>query len=328
MWWANKTSSSYQYASNRPADRMILLHFISLLVVVFEVAIADRLNICQDQFRLREGFYVYNTNCRDFDDAALAEASFNEDRVLWIRNGTIESIDRLLNGSFYNITNLKITNLAAEGSTPIPVFPIEAARFSILDLTNNGIERLEIEEEDFRLTHLDVRKNKLTELGNITLLRKLESLKADGNLIESISFDEMKNLSDLLVLSLASNRIKSIVASEEISLLKLRSLDISDNQLTSLDVSLWRFPELGSFYLHDNAISKVDGLRGKFPKAWDIAMGGRNNWNCDWFDSLLLFLKQDRQFAMQMFGDEPKCPNETRMDGFICCQNSTAQVDK
>ncbi|XP_058467605.1 leucine-rich repeat transmembrane neuronal protein 4-like [Malaya genurostris] len=303
---------------------MHLLQIILILAMAYD-AFGDRLNICQDQIRVREGFYVYDTDCRDYDDAALTKANFNEDRALWIRNGTIADIGQLLNGSFYNITNLKITNLAAEKSSPIPVFPIEVGRFSILELTNDGIEWLEINEEDFRLTHLDVRRNKLVELGNITLLRKLESLRADGNQIESVSLDDLKNLTDLLVLSLAGNRIKSITATEVIPLLKLRSLDISDNDLTSLDVSLWRFPELGSFYLHNNAIVKVGGLRGKFPKAWDIAMGGSNNWDCDWFDELLAFLKQDRQFAMQMFGDEPKCPNSTRMIGFICCQNLTTE---
>ncbi|XP_055525149.1 leucine-rich repeat, immunoglobulin-like domain and transmembrane domain-containing protein 3 [Wyeomyia smithii] len=302
--------------------------FLACLVTV-AVVFADRLNICQDQFKVREGFYVYNTGCLDFEEADLAAASFNEDREVWVRNGTIEDIGRLLNGSLYNITNLKITNMAAEGSTPIPVFPIDSARFSILDLENNGIEQLNISEADYRLTHLDVRRNKLTELSNISLLKKLQALKADGNSIESISLDDFGDLEDLVVLSLANNRINSITTSKNITLLKLRSLDISKNHLTSLDVSSWQFPQLGTFYMHDNSITnKIHGLRGKFPKAWEIAMGGSNNWDCDWFDRLLAFLKQDRQFAMQMFGDEPQCPDQSRMDGFICCQNSTNQVNK
>ncbi|XP_053699330.1 uncharacterized protein LOC128746306 [Sabethes cyaneus] len=305
----------------------LLSSFLTCLIAI-NLVIGDRLNICQDQFKLREGFYVYNTGCQNFEEADLAAANFNEDREVWIRNGTIEDIGRLLNGSLYNITNLKITNMAAEGSTPIVVFPIESARFSILDLENDGIERLNISEADYRLTHLDVRKNKLTDLSSVSLLKKLQSLKADNNAIENVSLDDFQDLEDLVVLSLANNRIQSINATKEIALLKLRSLDISRNQLTSLDVSLWQFPQLGTFYMHDNLITnKIRGLRGKFPKAWEIAMGGSNNWDCDWFDRLVAFLKQDRQFAMQMFGDEPNCPDQSRMDGFICCQNSTNQVN-
>lgn len=262
---------------------------------------------------------MFNTDCRDFDDDALGRANFNEDRQLWIRNGTIEDIGQLLNRSLYHVTNLKITNLADEGSTPISVFPIDSMRFSILELSNDGIEALNISENDYRLTHLDVRRNKLTDLESVKYLTKLESLKVDGNLIESVMLDDFQNLTNLLVLSLAGNRIKTISASQDILLAKLRSVDISDNQLTSLNVTTWQFAQLASFYLHDNSLSKVEGLKGKFPKAWDIAMGGRNNWNCSWFDVLLEFLKRDRQFAMQMFGDKPNCPNESRMDGFICC---------
>ncbi|XP_065087286.1 asporin-like [Ochlerotatus camptorhynchus] len=299
------------------------LLWIALLGLLNGAVIGDHLSICQHRINVKEGFYVYDTDCSNYDDQALAKANFNEDRELWIRNGTIENIQLLLNGSLYNITHLKITNFAEEGSTPIAVFPIDSMRFSILDLSNNGIERLEIKEDDYRLTHLDVRKNNLTEIGNVRHLIKLESLKADNNAIENVSLDDFKSLWDLLVLSLASNRITSITATEEVALLKLRSIDISNNQLTTLDVSLWKFPQVSTFYMHDNSLTRIDGLRGKFSRTWDISLGGRNNWDCAWYDRLLEFLKQDRQFAMQMFGDKPVCPDQTRMDGFICCKNST-----
>ncbi|XP_019543339.3 leucine-rich repeat-containing protein 40 [Aedes albopictus] len=301
----------------------LLLAWCAVFGMLCAGAVGDHLYICQHRFSVKEGFYVYDTDCSNYDDQALAKANFNEDRELWIRNGTIEDVRQLLNGSLYDITNLKITNFAQEGSTAIPVFPIDSMRFSILDLSNDGIERLEITEDDHRLTHLDVRKNKLTDIGNVKHLIKLESLKVDNNAIESVSLDDFKHLWDLLVLSLAVNRITSITATEEISLLKLRSIDISDNQLTTLDVSMWRFPQVSTFYMHDNSLTRIDGLRGKFSKTWDISMGGRNNWDCAWFDRLLEFLKKDRQFAMQMFGDKPSCPDETRMEGFVCCNNTT-----
>lgn len=300
---------------------------LGLLLLLVGTVLGDWLNICQDQFRIKEGFYVYNSGCQDFDDDSLTRVAFNEDRELWVRNGTIEDIGRLLNGSLYNITNLRITNFASGGSSPIPVFPIESMRFSVLDVSNDGIERLQIEEDDFRLTHLDVRKNKLTDLSNMKRLTKLQSLKADDNAVEKFSWDDFQELTDLIVLSLARNRIKRLAASQQVSLLKLRSLDVSSNQLTTLDVTIWRFPQLASFYLHDNALTRITGLQGKFPKAWDIAMGGTNNWDCEWFDKVLQFLKQDRQFAMQMFGDKPSCPNETRMEDFICCQSIANVTD-
>lgn len=73
--------------------------------------------------------------------------------------------------------------------------------------------------------------------------------------------------------------------------------------------------------MHDNQLNRIVGLRGKFANVWDIAMGGTNRWDCAWFDKVLDYLKQDRKFAMKMFGDPLNCMGESRMEGFICCTN-------
>lgn len=263
------------------------------------------------------------TECLDYDDENLAKANFTEANELWIRQGIIEDVGLLLDGSLRNVTILRITNLVEEGSTPIPIFPIDSIRFLLLDLTNNGIERLDISDSDHRLTNLDVRKNKLTELWNVKYLKKLEYFRAGGNAVESVALNDFSGLDSLLVLSLACNRIRTISALEEISLPKLQSLDVSDNQLTSLDISMWSFPQLESFYLEDNSLTKVEGLRGKFSKKTAMAMGGRNSWDCEWFDSEMKILDKDKEFTMLFYGARPKCPDQTRRMRFICCHNST-----
>ncbi|XP_055609035.1 uncharacterized protein LOC129756250 [Uranotaenia lowii] len=295
-----------------------------VILTIVTLTVADRIYICQHQLKVTgDGFLKFHDDCRNYDDAVLARTSFNEDREVWIRNGTIDDIDRLLNGSLYHVTHLKITNLAAgEGSRSLERFPIEPERFAVLDLTNSGIQRLEIKDVDYRLTHLDVKQNRLTTLTNMKFLTGLESLKADRNAIDSFSLDDFKDLKQLIVLSLKSNQIKSVTATGPIFLPKLRSLFLSDNQLTDLNVTHWEFPNLNSFFVDDNSLTVISGnSRGKFPNTWEIALGGRNNWDCQWFDNLLAFLKEDRRFALQMFGDEPSCPDQSRMEGFICCRN-------
>ncbi|XP_038105757.1 leucine-rich repeat-containing protein let-4-like isoform X2 [Culex quinquefasciatus] len=300
---------------------MLLLQ-LSLLLAAATSALTDQLNICQDEFSTKGGFIVHHTNCRDYeDDAALAGAHFDEDHDLWIRNGTIEDIGQLLNGSLYNISKLRISDMAEPGNSPIEVFPIDSGRFSTLELTNDGIAELRIPEADYRLTHLNVARNKLKVLGNVKELKVLKSLTFDGNELEHVSMDDFMEMPELFSISLAGNRIRTITAEQQIMIVKLRALDISDNQLSQLDVTQWKFPQLVSFYMHDNQLSKIVGLRGKFKNVWDISMGGTNRWDCAWFDKVLEYLKQDRKFAMKMFGDPLNCAEESRMEGFICCTN-------
>ncbi|XP_055593005.1 uncharacterized protein LOC129744491 [Uranotaenia lowii] len=295
---------------------MVRLVYRSATFLVFvTLAVANEVFIC----RQVDG----GSDCRNYNDEDLARTNFSETPSVVIRNGTIDDIERLLNGSLYHVPRFYITNLVAvEGSQSLERFPIEPKRFSVLHLTNSGIQQLEITGPDDSLISLDVKQNRLTTLGNIKFLASLEYLNADQNAIESISLDDFKDLHQLTRLSLRSNQIKSITATRPIILPYLKALDISDNQLTDLNVTFWEFQILETFNLNDNSLTRVSGgLRERFPEITTFSVGGRNNWDCQWIDDFLSSRK-DRSWDLLVTGDRPDCPNQTRIARMICCHDS------
>ncbi|KAL9695206.1 hypothetical protein quinque_014491 [Culex quinquefasciatus] len=280
---------------------MLLLQ-LSLLLASATSALTDQLNICQDEFSTKGGFIVHHTNCRDYeDDAALAGAHFDGDHDLWIRNSTIEDIGRLLSGSLYNISKLRISDWLNPEIAPSRCSRSIRVRFSTLELTNDGIAELRIPEADYRLTHLNVARNKLKVLGNVRELKVLKSLTFGRNELEHVSMDDFMEMPELVF---DFTRWESDSGRS-----RPRAADY-DREVASVG------------HLGQPAESAgCDAVEVSQLNVWDISMGGTNRWDCAWFDKVLEYLKQDRKFAMKMFGDPLNCTEESRMEGFICCTN-------
>lgn len=88
-----------------------------------------------------------------------------------------------------------------------------------------------------RVTTLDISKNVIRELPLDTFqhFQQLEHLDISRNLLSLVNLDAVNRLEKtLLTLKLSQNRITSIVG-QPLSLLKLRKLDLSENQLNELD---------------------------------------------------------------------------------------------
>ncbi|EDS42699.1 conserved hypothetical protein [Culex quinquefasciatus] len=111
----------------------------------------------------------------------------------------------------------------------------------VLILDGNRVEKIDIFESGspFEIQILSAENNQLTDLSFVSRLGKLESLGVNGNKLEVLKMHWFKNLRNLNILNLSSNKIKTI-ESAQMQSLPIEHLLLEHNLLTEFNTKHWQ----------------------------------------------------------------------------------------
>ncbi len=193
---------------------------------------------------------------------------------------------RNLGGLSSSIRNLKVVHNQLSELTSWA----HLANLQYLDISNNSIKTLaglkhlvhlrNVKADNCGLTSLDALKfhdgiQSLRARGNVietidfhgSKLHRLADLDLEGNLISSVA--NVEGLPLLSSLNLRNNRLKDFRLGDNRTALSLRMLDLSDNTLVSLDIS--PFPSLRLFYADRNSLVSLKGF-SKTPRLDTVSL--------------------------------------------------------
>ncbi|XP_053693039.1 leucine-rich repeat-containing protein let-4-like [Sabethes cyaneus] len=146
----------------------------------------------------------------------------------------------------------------------------------LANLGFNHINQFSIEkaEGDPLLTYLDVTRNSITDLINVTSLVNLETLYLVDNQIEIITRYALKGLKKLKILNLEGNNIVRVSMEEfprSLSFLKL-----FNNEIKELNYEQMTLPELETLNLEHNYLQTINtrALLQAMPKLTTFYIGG------------------------------------------------------
>ncbi|XP_049531397.1 P-granule-associated novel protein 1-like [Anopheles darlingi] len=127
------------------------------------------------------------------------------------------------------------------------------------DFFNNYVSEVKTDPtQSYNLRYLDLSHNNLYDLGNLSVLVNLQTLKLDGNELEEIKPETFARMTNLSILSLGYNSIVKIdlkvlpksltglslvrnsmteIDFTSVSFVSMRELDLESNRLTGLDVA-------------------------------------------------------------------------------------------
>ncbi|KAF8864794.1 hypothetical protein BDZ45DRAFT_573230, partial [Acephala macrosclerotiorum] len=182
--------------------------------------------------------------------------------------GQLDGIPRTVR--HLRITHNCLTELTAWG---------QLINLQYIDVSNNDLESLSTFKRLVHLRGLTADNNNITSLDGVSQLDGLLSLRLRGNSIQSCDFNGTK-LQRLTELDLAGNRIRDVCNIQELRCLSslnlennclsdmsidasdalwaLSDLRLSDNDLTTIDVS--HFPNLHLLFLDRNRLKTITGL--------------------------------------------------------------------
>ncbi|KAL7539930.1 hypothetical protein ACHAXR_009710, partial [Thalassiosira sp. AJA248-18] len=172
----------------------------------------------------------------------------------------------------------------------------------VLSLTEHGLE--EIPEQVFQLPNLrtlDVSKNKIQNLGNISQLKRLKSLNCDENILATRSLSPISKLSELTSLSLGKNRLETAANQHFPSLppkvktlkapgnsfstipkqicdpkLPIEKLDLSYNNLAAIPPEICNLSVLTELNLDNNVLVSLPEEMGQLKKLKALSL--KNNY--------------------------------------------------
>lgn len=141
------------------------------------------------------------------------------------------------------------------------------------------------------LSYLDIGRNWISNLTNITAFVNLETIYLHANRIESLELNVFKNFTKLKVINLNYNRITAL--SGDYFPLSLTYLGLYSNDLKTLNYSALQLPSLETLNIERNYITTIDGARLllSLPKLKLIRLGN-NALSHETLVSVLDILKQ------------------------------------
>lgn len=126
-----------------------------------------------------------------------------------------------------------------------------------LDLSFNKIKNIKHLEPLTKLENLYFVQNKIKEIKNLSTLINLKNLELGGNKIEQINEDSLSSLVNLEKLWLGKNRISRFQYLDNLTNLKILSIQL--NRLTKIE-GLDKLVSLEELYLSHNGISEIENL--------------------------------------------------------------------
>lgn len=155
------------------------------------------------------------------------------------------------------------------------------------------------------LSFLDLGRNRISNLTNITVFVKLETLYLEANSIKTIDLNLFRNLTKLKFLNLNYNQLSHL--SGEYFPPALTYLGLYNNEFSTLNYSTFQFPSLEILNLQQNYLTTIDTARllQGLPKLKMLRLG-HNNLPKDVFLSAIEVLKQ-HNVSYRDIADEVSC---------------------
>jgi Leucine-rich repeat (LRR) protein len=125
-----------------------------------------------------------------------------------------------------------------------------------LDLSRNRISDISALKELKNLTEIDLSGNQISDISAFKKLKNLTEIDLSSNEISDIS--ALKELKNLTKIYLQSNKISNISALKELK--NLTEIDLSSNEISDIS-ALKELKNLAKIYLHDNQISNISALK-------------------------------------------------------------------
>uniref|UniRef100_A0A2M4ASC4 Putative leucine-rich repeat protein n=1 Tax=Anopheles triannulatus TaxID=58253 RepID=A0A2M4ASC4_9DIPT len=125
------------------------------------------------------------------------------------------------------------------------------------DFFNNNVHVVETDPaQSYNVRYLDLSHNNLNDLGNLSVLVNLETLKLEGNAFVEIKPETFARLSNLSVLNLGYNHILKI----DLKVLPktLTTLSLIKNSLTEIDFTSVSFTMMSELDVERNVLTGLD----------------------------------------------------------------------
>ena len=215
--------------------------------------------------------YCQAYSARDQGHTSVPNDIPNGTRSIWLENNNIsqisdESFDQIaIDFSYVTMLVLSKNEITHVSSGAFAEFQ----RLENLYFDNNMIKNITFKEEySARLETLHIRDNQLIQLPTFYgSFMSLTHIYLTGNLISYIGEDDFDNITNISLVYLSHNRLKSFQPRQELSSLILLYLD--NNNLTEIPTFQGTYNSLQSLQLHKNDISlksllmlkeKINGL--------------------------------------------------------------------
>ncbi|XP_065093645.1 leucine-rich repeat transmembrane neuronal protein 1-like [Ochlerotatus camptorhynchus] len=217
-----------------------------------------------------------------------------------VSNVTLQTIDEINAATFPNVSLINLKQPIINYLSPdllkrmivvdqmeidagiVPRIYIKPTLSRLSAHKNQVLEVIIDAEDNYYLEHLGIAYNRLRSVPkNINCLKHLVRLHLHDNEIEVVNMDLLKNLSRLKILALHRNKIHRLDTTVPLKLTNLAEIHLYGNQLEVLFVSLWDFPNLGTFHLALNKFRSIGRFPEHFPRLSVTALGG-NRWSCAW----------------------------------------------
>ncbi|TDZ31690.1 Septation initiation network scaffold protein cdc11 [Colletotrichum spinosum] len=217
----------------------------------------------------------------DFTELDISERRLSSLHMLDQFCGRLVSLDASKNGLEHldgvpvSVRQLKVTNNMLNELTSWD----RLSNLQYVDISNNNLTSLSALKNLVHLRSLKADNNKLTSLDGLNAHDGLLTIRARNNLIESADFDGTKlqrlteldltgnkirgivnvgQLSSLEMLKLARNSLEAFTAEDAVGLGGLRYLDLSDNDISELDIG--RLGAVRLLHADRNRITNITGF--------------------------------------------------------------------
>lgn len=177
-----------------------------------------------------------------------------------------------------------------------------------LDLSFNYLTELESDAFSSlnQLTSLDLSGNQLMTLSSsLNYLGYLHRLNLSSNDLTSIEYDDLKGMHGLRELDLSHNRLKNLDGTFGFQLSELTVLKLQDNHLPRLHRSLKSLRDLKSLDLRDNQMTTLHVSQLTHNRQLKVLQIGGNPWSCD--DVHLHTVLNDLKTRMVEVTGQPFC---------------------
>lgn len=244
---------------------------------------------------------------------------------------------------YLNIANNNLTDLGFP--YPMKSRQIDASNTSLsniiitvevisLNASQNSISEIlpkVIADEDtiFELQHLNLSRNVLTSLADLTHFNKLLTLDLSHNLIESFDNDIFSKMNTLKELRLGNNLLKDMDFGFLPHIHQLIYLDISYNELAGFHL-LKIAPNLEELHIEGNNLTELDtNMKRMAPHLVKLGIDN-NHWDCEHLTTSLLLLQFDGIAPVVDASGAGDLPNTINYDGNIkgvgCFKNNDKAV--
>lgn len=191
----------------------------------------------------------------------------------------------------------------------------------ILDASNNQIFNIEF-ESNIHLTSINLSRNSLTSMKNLTHLKNLQQLDLSFNSINDFAVSSFSEMNNLRVLNLKRSGLTSLDFGTFSQQTQLIFLDISDNNLKKINFDMLLFvSSLSELYIDGNQLTNIDvsNIKNTLPNITTISIS-RNLFRCN---DLISILKTLNSFHINLrILDNEVMKNDSNVRGIKCFSSS------